>query len=202
MGGKVFPECKPFLGKEIHSTISVVESVLRANTVTVGSCFNYDPEREYGDLDLMLDLDLMQRITKSKTPLEVKKKLVKTLTDFEFTSKYIGNIVHIIVNDRQVDVMLIKDADQISKFHQYPQSEYKGRHVHILLSYIAKKYDLMWSPFVGLFARTNGKKGEFITNDVIEVCKHLKLKSFGNFEHISSQVDPTIVSQAKTDPNW
>lgn len=202
MGGKVFPECKPFLGKEIHSTISVVETALRANTITVGSCFNYDPTKEYGDLDLMVDLDLMQRITISSTPVETKQKLVKWLTEMGFTTNYLGNNVHILVKDRQVDVMLIKDANNISKFHQYPPSKYKGRHVHILLSYIAKQYDLMWSPFLGLFSRINGKKGEFITNDVKEVCEHLKLKSFGNFEHISSQVDVTFVTQAKSDPNW
>lgn len=202
MGGKVFPECKPFHVDSVYPTVSLVERLLNVNTHIVGSCYNYDPHREYGDLDLMVDLDLILLNTNSKTAKEAKQKLVEQLKDFGIESTYIGNNVHICIGNKQVDVMLIKNAEKISKFHQYPPSKYKGRNVHILMSYIAKQYNMFWSPFNGLYNRTDGKKGDFITIDVSEVCKHLKLSSFGNVEQLSSQIPNAVLEQAKTDPNW
>lgn len=202
MGGKVFPTCSPIPSSEIDDIAKIVQDILHNEVSIVGSCYNKSPNAEYGDLDLMADLSQVMQYTSTSTPTLVKRHLTQLFKDNGYESEYNGSIVHILINNHQVDLMLVENAPKIRDFHRFAPSEYKGRHVHILLSHISKSKNLMWSPFNGLYTRTDGKKDKFISNDVGVVCKHLGLSSLQNFEQISAEVDPQLVINAKLDPNW
>lgn len=202
MGGKVFPTCSPIPSSEIDDIAKIVQDILHNEVSIVGSCYNKSLIAEYGDLDLMADLSQVMQNTGASTPTLAKRHLTQLFKNNGYEAEYNGSIVHILIKNHQVDLMLVENASKIRDFHRFAPSDYKGRHVHILLSHISKSKNLMWSPFNGLYTRTDGKKDKFISSDVIEVCNHLGLNSLQNFEQISADVDPHLVINAKLDPNW
>jgi hypothetical protein len=119
--------------------------------------------------------------------------------------------------------MLVKNAGQVSKFHQHDYSventPFKGVHKHILLSSIAKEtrtsehpYGMMWSRFQGLFSRgPDGKKADLISQDADEVAVVLlgpgaSGQDLGSVERILEKLPQGIndprARNAVSDENW
>jgi hypothetical protein len=144
-----------------------------------------------------------QKGKKVQSPTQIARALLREYFEKKgFKSAQTGINVHVRVpvgkTIAQVDIMFVEDASNISVFHQHDyNSEFKGKHKHILLSSIAKqmkskKYPngLMWSAFQGLFNRDlQGKKDQLITRDPDTVAKMLlnpkaTFKDLGNVESI------------------
>jgi hypothetical protein len=80
------------------------------------------------------------------------------------------------------------------------------------MSYLAKKKNMMWSPFQGLFARDEaGKKANLISNDINNIAKLLLgrnavARDLGSVESIMRALPAAEAEQAlaelKSDPNW
>jgi hypothetical protein len=114
----------------------------------------------------------------------------------------------------QVDIMVTANADKVSKFHTHSipsGSPYKGVNKQLIMAILAKSKGYMWSAWQGLFSRNaEGKKGDFITDDLDEIAELLTGKKdskvLGSVENILSalpkdQAD-ALLAKAKEDPNW
>jgi hypothetical protein len=171
-----------------------------------------------GDMDVMVDeeallkyfskqiKDQLSKITGKKAApnlAQIARALLKEYFKTKgFDTAQTGINVHVKVptnkDPAQVDIMLVKDASNVSKFHQHDYTgKFRGSHKHQLMSSIAKhmkskKYPngLMWSAFQGLFNRDlQGKKDQLITRDPDTVAKMLlnpkaTVKDLGNVESI------------------
>lgn len=225
-GGNVFSDVEPFSKEEAPEVLSKAQAMMPGgiNLIPVGSAGH---KASSGDMDLMVDEDSMLEFFKVKTAKEARQKLKTYFQDRGTDSALTGINVHIKVPNgnkfAQADIMFVKDAGSVSKFHQHDYSientPYKGVHKHILLSSIAKEtrnqtypYGLMWSGFQGLFARDeDGKKADFVTRDADEVAKilignHAEAKDLGNVERIidalpGKEKNPKI-QHALADENW
>jgi hypothetical protein len=225
-GGNVFPDVDPFGKEEAKTVLSNAQSMMPQNVelIPVGSA-GY--KASSGDMDLMVDEEAMLDFFKVKTAKEARQKLKTFFQDKGYESALTGINVHIKVPNgdkfAQADIMFVKDAESVSKFHQHDYSventPFKGVHKHILLSSIAKETrnqsypnGLMWSGFQGLFARDeNGKKADFITHNADEVAKILigaqaTAADLGNVERIIAALpgqdkNPKI-QHALADENW
>lgn len=202
MGGNVFPNSKKIKPEDIDFLVQTVEEILNVKATVVGSCYNKHSRNEFGDLDLMVELSEVEQLTNTTTPLGAKRSLVKHFESLDFPAAYTGSIVHVLVNEHQIDIMLVKNVERVSKFHQHLPSNYKGRQAHVLFSHIAKSNGYRWSPFIGLFTRVEGASGDFISDDLGVICRTLDLSGFDNVEQLISEVNPKTVESAKLDPNW
>jgi hypothetical protein len=225
-GGNVFPDVDPFSKEESADVLAKAQSMMPQgiDLIPVGSAGH---KASSGDMDLMVDETAMLEFFKVKTAKEARQNLKTFFQDRGIDSALTGINVHIKVPNgdkfAQADIMFVKDAGSVSKFHQHDYSiestPFKGVHKHILLSSIAKETrnqsypnGLMWSGFQGLFGRDeNGKKGEFITHDADEVAKILlgaqaSSGDLGNVERIidalpGKEKNPKI-QHALADENW
>lgn len=225
-GGNVFSDVEPFSKDEAKDVLEKAQSMMPngINLIPVGSAGH---KASSGDMDLMVDEQEMLDFFKVNTAKEARQKLKTYFQDRGTDSALTGINVHLKVPNgdkfAQADIMFVKDAASVSKFHQHDysieDSPYKGLHKHILLSSIAKEtrnqkypFGLMWSGFQGLFARDeNGKKSEFITHDSDEVAKILlganaSSSDIGNVERIIDALpgkdkNPKI-QHALSDPAW
>lgn len=218
-GGNVFPDVKPFTKEQANQILASVNKVMPKGLqlIKVGSA-GHKPVS--GDMDVMVDedqlikffdkqiqkqyLDLKNAGKKSfPNPAQIARALLKDYFKSKgFDSAQSGINVHVKVptakDPAQVDVMLTKDANNISKFHQHDYTgKFKGSHKHMLLSSVAKHMKskqypngLMWSAFQGLFSRNEkGVKDQLITRDADTVAKMLlnpkaTAKDLGNVESI------------------
>ena len=225
-GGNVFADVEPFSKQEAAQILSTAQNSMPKgiDLIPVGSAGH---KASSGDMDLMVDEQQVLEFFKAKDAKEARVKMKAFFTEKGIDSALTGINVHIKVpnNDKfaQADIMVVKDAGSVSKFHQHDYSiegtPFKGLHKHILLSSIAKEtrnqrfpYGLMWSGFQGLYARDEaGKKSEFVSNNADEVAKILinsnaSAKDLGNVERIidalpGKEKNPKI-QHALSDPNW
>lgn len=183
-GGNVFDNVSPFKREESNIIINSLNEILpeQLKFIVVGSAGQKDIS---GDMDVMTDADDLIEYFNSGNIQKAKQDLKQFLIKNGFESKVIGTNVHIKVpvkgTDRfaQVDVMVIENASNISKYHihDYSNTKYKGRDKHIILSSLAKhtktkKFPegFTWSPFQGLKDR---KTKKIITSDLDKVAKIL-----------------------------
>lgn len=225
-GGNVFPDVEPFSKEEAKEVLAKSQSLMPSgiDLIPVGSAGH---KASSGDMDLMVDEEAMLNYFKVKTAKEARQRLKTYFQDHGTESALTGINVHIKVPNgekfAQADIMFVKDAGAVSKFHQHDYSientPFKGLHKHILLSSIAKEtrnqaypYGLMWSGFQGLFARDeNGKKADFVSSNADEVAKILigsqaSAADLGNVERIidalpGKEKNPKI-QHALADENW
>jgi hypothetical protein len=120
----------------------------------------------------------------------------------------VGEHVH------QVDVMVSANAERVAKFHKHnipANSPYKGVNKQLIMAILAKQRGYMWSAWQGLFSRTpEGKKGEFVTDDLDEIANILTGKKsaavLGSVESLLDALPPNdaqaLLAKAKEDPNW
>lgn len=225
-GGNVFPDVEPFSKKEAEAIFNSAQRIMPpgVDLIPVGSAGH---KASSGDMDIMVDADQMLKATATKDEKSARAALKNYVTDRGYSAAQTGINVHIKIPNEdkfaQVDIMLVKNAGQVSKFHQHDYSientPFKGVHKHILLSSMAKDTKtsdhpngMMWSGFQGLFTRgPDGKKGELITQDADEVATILigpgaTARDLGSVERILEKLPQGIkdprVQHALADEKW
>jgi len=232
-GGNVWPDITPFRKEEADLVLSNLQKVMPKGIklIKVGSAGH---KAVSGDMDVMVDENdiikyfktQIDKITKELkgsgkkqlSPTQIARSLLKQYFEKKgFQSAQSGINVHVRVpvgkTIAQVDIMFVEDAHNVSVFHQHDyNSEFKGKHKHMLLSSIAKEikskkypYGLMWSAFQGLFTRNkDGKKDILVTRDPDIVAKILinpnaHRKDLANVESIMRALpdDPSKTEKLK-----
>lgn len=225
-GGNIWPDIEPFSKQEAESILKNAQSLMPPglDLIPVGSA-GHKPSS--GDMDLMIDADQVMQLTNTNDEKSARSALKTYMLDRGIPSVQTGVNVHIKLPNgdkfAQVDIMLVKSAERVSKFHQHDytieKTPFKGVHKHILLSSLANgtktpefPYGMLWSGFQGLFSRTeDGKKGKLITDVAEDVAKILlnptaTTADLGNVERILEALplginDPRVQA-ALTDEKW
>lgn len=225
-GGNVWDDVDPFTKVEAPAILKRAQQLMPPGIelIPVGSAGH---KASSGDMDIMVDADQVLKSFGVKDEKSARAALKTAMIDRGVESVQTGINVHIKVPNgdkfAQVDIMLVKNAGSVSKFHQHDYSvektPFKGVHKHILLSSIAKETKtsnfpngMMWSGFQGLFARSpDGKKADLITQDIDEVAAILlgpgaNGADLGSVERILNRLpmgskDPRA-QHALADPNW
>lgn len=225
-GGNVWPDVDPFTKQEAPNILKRAQSIMPpgVDLIPVGSAGH---KASSGDMDLMVDAEQMLKATATKDEKSARAALKNYIMDRGYASSQTGINVHIKIPNEdkfaQVDIMLVKNAGSVSKFHQHDYSventPFKGVHKHILLSSIAKEtktsenpYGMMWSGFQGLFTRgPDGKKGDLISQDADEVAVILlgpdaTGSDLGSVERILEKLPQGVndprAQHAISDENW
>lgn len=225
-GGNVWDNVDPFSKAEAAAILKRAQSIMPPglDLIPVGSAGH---KASSGDMDLMVDAEQVLKATGTKDEKAARAALKNYIVDRGYDSVQTGINVHIkIPNDdkfAQVDIMLVKNAGTVSKFHQHDYSvantPYKGVHKHILLSSIAKEtktpeypMGMMWSGFQGLFGRDqHGKKSDLISQDADEVAVILlgpgaSGRDLGSVESMLNKLPQGVndpkARHAVADENW
>lgn len=221
MGGNVFADTKPFDQKLVKRLTRTINSVLRttkSKAIPIGSGATPANGKISNDLDLIIDQKTLADFYGETNPRVLRKMLRSTFDEAGFETAQSGISVHVKVpidsDAHQVDLMIVSNAENTAKFHvhEIPDgSPYKGMNKHLALAYLAKKNDMLWSPFQGLYRRDNGVKGELITDDADRVAQTLlgsqaSAKDLVSLEAIMAAMDPSAAQQMladlKADPSW
>lgn len=225
-GGNVWDDVDPFTKAEAPAILQRAQQLMPPGIelIPVGSAGH---KASSGDMDIMVDADQVLKAFAVKDEKTARAALKQAMIDRGVASAQTGINVHIKIPNgdkfAQVDIMLVKNAGKVSKFHQHDYSvektPFKGVHKHILLSSMAKEtksaqfpYGLMWSGFQGLFSRgPDGKKADLITQDADEVAVILlgpgaTAADLGSVERILNKLPMGIkdprVQHALADENW
>ncbi len=221
-GGNVFPDVTPFDHKDVGAIVKQVNSVLDttgAKAIPIGSTATPTPGKQSGDMDIIVDQDVLAQFFKNEDAKVLRKDLRALFDKAGFQTGQSGVSVHVRIpvgdTAHQVDIMVVPQADIVSKFHVHniPKgSPYKGLNKQLAMANLAKKKNMLWSAFQGLFGRdAAGKKGEFITNDIDEIAKTLigpnaSGKDLGSVESIMAALPKEeadqLLADLKADPSW
>lgn len=214
MGGNVFSNTEPFdqrLVKRLTRTINSVLRTVKSSAIPIGSGASPQAGKTSNDLDLIVDQATLSDYYNETNPRQLRRLLRATFDDAGYETAQSGISVHIKVpvdkSSHQVDIMIVPNAENTAKFHihKIPDgSPYKGMNKHLALAYLAKKNNMLWSPFQGLYRRDNGVKGELITDDADRVAQVLlgqqfSAKDLTSLESIMSAMDSTAAQQMLTD---
>lgn len=222
MGGNVFKNCEPFDQKYTSQLVDQLNQVLLALDVTaipIGSSASPVNGQFSNDLDVIVEESVLGRQFNDYSPRSIRKKLKQAFVEAGFETDQSGVSVHVNIpyngNYHQADIMVVDHANQVSKFHVHEipcGSPYKGVNKQLAMFYLAKKQNLLWSAFQGLFRRdANGKKAGFITRDLDRVAYILlgvnaTADSLKNLESMISVMDPAesqvMLENLQKDPNW
>jgi hypothetical protein len=221
-GGNVFADAEPFDHKDIPAILKTVNSALAdtgIQAIPVGSAATPTPGKQSGDMDVIVDEKSVLDFFKAKDAKTARKLLNDYIKGKGLDTAQSGINVHVRVpvgdSAHQVDIMVTPNAERVSKFHTHnipSGSPYKGVNKQLTMAILAKSKGYMWSAWQGLFSRNaEGKKGDFVTDDLDEVAKALigpnaSSKDLGSVESILSalpkdQAD-ALLAKAKEDPNW
>jgi hypothetical protein len=225
-GGNVWPDVTPFTKDDAPRVVKKAQQLTPAGIplIPIGSAGH---KASSGDLDMMIDADAVMQYYGVNSEKEARAAMKADLISKGVSSALSGVNVHIKVPNRdsfaQVDIMLVKHAEDVSKFHQHDYSiedtPYKGVHQQLLLTSLAKffrsqqfPFGLFWSGFDGLYSRDEaGKKGEFVTRNKDEVAKLLlgptaNASTLGNVESMIAALpgglSNPLAKQAIEDPKW
>jgi len=183
-GGNVFSDAEPFDHKDIPEIMKQINSVLSklgVKALPIGSGATPTPGKTSGDLDMIVDADVLADQFKTPDAKAVRKELRSLFDRAGFQTGQSGVSVHVrtTVGDsaQQVDIMTVPKAEIAQKFHIHdiPKgSPYKGVHKQIALANLAKKQGLLWSAYEGLWTRgPDGKKNKFYTDDLDKIAQTL-----------------------------
>ena len=159
MGGNVWKDVDPFSKDEAPRILQLAQQAMPAGIklIPVGSA---GFKSSSGDMDLMVDADEVLQYYKVKSEKDARAAMKADMLGKGFSCELTGINVHIKIPNQgsfaQVDIMLVKNAKEVSRFHQHDYSiektPFKGVHKHILLSSIAKEtksaeypFGLLWS---------------------------------------------------------
>ncbi len=216
-GGNVFADAQPFAHEMIPNIIATVNKVLSqtgAKAIPIGSGATPTPGKVSGDLDLIVDQDTLAREFKLQDPKLIRKQLRQVFDLAGLQTGQSGVSVHVRVpmedHSHQVDIMVVPDAADVSKFHTHsiPQgSPFKGVNKHIAMSYLAKQQGLKWSGFKGLLRREDDS---MVSKDVNDVAKILlgptaTANDLGSVEAIMNALPDKgqqMIADLRADPNW
>ena len=128
---------------------------------------------EANDMDLMIDSNSLNESGNLK---EIRKQLEEIFQNLGYNTSRSGVSVHVGIpvgsEIAQVDLMIVENAEQISKLHQhdYSHNNMTGGQLHAMMSDLATSKSYLLSPYKGLFNRATN---EFITADKNEIAKYL-----------------------------
>jgi hypothetical protein len=220
-GGNVFADAEPFDHKDVPAILKTVNGALEGTGITaipVGSAATPTPGKQSGDMDVIVDEKAVLDFFKAKDAKTGRKALNDYIIGKGLQTAQSGINVHVRVpvgdQAHQVDIMVTPNAERVSKFHTHSipsGSPYKGVNKQLIMAILAKSKGYMWSAWQGLFSRNpEGKKGDFVTDDLDEIAELLTGKKdskvLGSVEGILSalpkdQAD-ALLAKAKEDPNW
>lgn len=221
-GGNAFANAASFDQRIVPEILKKINSALQSIGITaipVGSAATPTPGKISGDLDVVVDEQAVLDHFKSSDAKTARKELNKFFSSKGFETAQSGINVHVNVpvdgEFHQVDVMVTPNAERIAKFHTHTipaGSPYKGVNKQLLMAILAKEKGHMWSAWQGLFDRTpEGKKGNFVTDDLDKIAKVLLGSSasaadLGSVESIlktlPSNKAQELLDRARQDPNW
>jgi len=222
-GGNMFSDATDFDQKFAPHIVKVINDALARTGIVVypiGSGANPKPGKTSGDFDVMADENTVKEVFKATDGKTARKALNDYLHNLGFNTAQSGINVHILVplpdgNKAQADIMVTPQASVISKFHVHnvPQgSPYKGKNKILTIAMLAKAKGYMFSPWQGLFKRTpDGKKGDFVSNDIDTVAKMLLgngaiSADLGSVESILQKLPKSeaniLLTNLRADPNW
>ena len=221
-GGKMFMNTTSYDQVIVPQVLKIVNDALagaKLKVVPIGSGAKPVSGKISGDFDVMTDENAVKEFFKTQDPKEARRKLAEYFKNLGFTVAQSGVIVHVLVpvgeTNVQTDIMVTPQADTIAKFHIHDipaGSPYKGKNKVLAVAVLAKKRGYMFSPWQGLYKRTpDGKKGEFVSNDVDTVAKVLlgngaTAADVGSVESILAKLPKDQANQLLTDlradPNW
>lgn len=225
-GGNVFPDSVGFDHKLIPGIMKSINSVLAktgSTAIPIGSGATPTPGKVSGDLDMIVDVNQLKQHFNMEDAKDgdIRKKLRQVFDLAGFNTGQSGTSVHVEVpigdNTHQVDVMVVPNAGNAAKFHTHsiPQgSKWKGVNKQIALANLARKQNLLWSNFQGLFKRLeNGKKDPngLITDNIDKIAQILlgpnaTGKDMGSVESIMAalgkEAGDALLVDLRNDPNW
>lgn len=221
MGGNVFSHTSPFDQSKVEQLVSVINEVLKSSqcaAIPIGSAASPRPGKTSNDLDLLVDQDKLSWAFSESTPKVIRKMLRAIFDRAGYETAQSGISVHVKApletTAHQVDIMIVPNAENIARFHihEIPDgSTYKGMNKHLALAYLAKKNNMLWSPFQGLYRRDNGVKRDLVTDNADRVAQVLlgantNARDLVSLEAIMSAMDPSAAQQMladlKADPSW
>jgi hypothetical protein len=222
MGGNVFADVVPFDHKDVPAILKTINGTLEGtgiHAIPVGSAATPKPGKTSSDMDVIVDEKAVLDFFKAKDAKTGRKALNDYIAKKGLETAQSGINVHVRVpvgdQAHQVDIMVSANAEKISKFHTHDipaNSPYKGVNKQLMLAILAKSKGYMWSAWQGLFSRNaEGKKADFVTDDLDEIAKHVigpnaSAKDLGSVESILSSLPKdqasALLAKAKEDPNW
>lgn len=221
-GGNVFDDAVPFDHSKIPGIMNQINSVLakaRVKALPIGSGASPTPGKQSGDLDMIVDADILANYFQSIDAKDVRKQLKAMFDAAGYQTAQSGVSVHVRVEldnaAHQVDVMVVPKAEVAQKFHVHdiPKgSEFKGVHKHLAMARLAKENNLLWSPYEGLWTRDpDGKKNKFYTDDLDRIAKTLigpnaSSNDLGSLEKILAALGPDrgdkLLDTLRADRSW
>jgi len=183
-GGNIWPDVAPFdqaIASHLVNDVNRYLASVGGHAYVIGSSATPTSGKMSGDLDVMVDIGHMMKKFGTKDGKTTRQELEKALQAQGLETKKSGTQVHIRLPYKgqfhQVDIKAVANADKVHKFHHHaiPQgSPYKGVHKQVVMSTLASKLGMLWSPDEGLYARDSmGKKSEFISDDLDVIAKRL-----------------------------
>ena len=221
-GGNVFADAEPFDHAQIPAIMKQINSVLTAigaRALPIGSGATPTVGKVSGDLDMIVDANVLANYFKVTDAKEVRKQLRALFNQAGFQTGQSGVSVHVRAEvdgaAHQVDIMVVPKAETAQKFHTHTipsGSRYKGVHKQLALAALAKEQNLLWSAYEGLYTRgPDGKKNSLVTDDIDDIAKTLlgpsaTGKDLGSYESILAALPPERAEALKAkldqDPGW
>jgi hypothetical protein len=221
-GGNVFADAEPFDHAQIPAIMKQINSVLTAigaRALPIGSGATPTVGKVSGDLDMIVDANVLANHFKVTDAKEVRKQLRALFNQAGFQTGQSGVSVHVRAEvdgaAHQVDIMVVPKAETAQKFHTHTipsGSRYKGVHKQLALAALAKEQNLLWSAYEGLYTRgPDGKKNSLVTDDIDDIAKTLlgpsaTGKDLGSYESILAALPPeraeTLKAKLDQDPGW
>lgn len=170
-------------------------------------------------MDVIVDEQAVLEFFKAKDAKAARKELSAFIQQQGLETAQSGINVHVNVpvgkSHHQVDIMVTANAPKVAKFHTHDipdKSPYKGVNKQLMMAILAKQKGYMWSAWQGLFSRTpEGKKGEFVTDDLNQVARILlgDIASAANLSSVENIMRAmpddkaaALLDRARQDPNW
>jgi hypothetical protein len=201
--------------KQINSVLTAIG----ARALPIGSGATPTVGKVSGDLDMIVDANVLANHFKVTDAKEVRKQLRALFNQAGFQTGQSGVSVHVRAEvdgaAHQVDIMVVPKAETAQKFHTHTipsGSRYKGVHKQLALAALAKEQNLLWSAYEGLYTRgPDGKKNSLVTDDIDDIAKTLlgpsaTGKDLGSYESILAALPPERAEALKAkldqDPGW
>ena len=221
-GGNVFANAEPFDQKFVPNILKTINQALKSTgiqAIPVGSAATPKEGQQSGDMDVIVDEAAVLEFFKAKDAKSARKELSAFIQQQGLETAQSGINVHVNVpvgqSHHQVDIMVTGNAPKVAKFHTHDipaGSPYKGVNKQLMLAILAKQKGYMWSAWQGLFSRTpEGKKGEFVTDDLNEIARVLlgNIASAANLSSVENIMRAmpddqaaALLDRARQDPNW
>jgi len=180
--GNIFSDASGIQKQYVPGIIKKLQAILPPGVTLIPHIGSAGFKVESGDMDVFVDANEVAAYFKVEDEKSARASLKKYFESKGYQAAQSGRIVHIRMPVPggtwvQVDVMTLPNATRVAPFHQhgltgqYDDPTFKGGHLFVLYSSIAKALGLKFSPFEGtLVDRATGK---VVADDKDSVAKIL-----------------------------